>query len=58
MTVEISASLFDIQEASDVSRERVNQLKSKIVKRYKEKIESRDDLKNKDSRHEVKEQGR
>jgi hypothetical protein len=56
--LEISASLFDIEEASGVSQEKVNRLKSKIVKRYREKIEAHEEMKKKDLRQETKEQAR
>lgn len=41
--VEISASLFDIEEAAQVSRERVEQLKEEILRRYQEQTQAREE---------------
>ena len=54
--VEISPSLFDIEESSQVSRERVEQLKQKLLRRYREKTEEREEMRKKDQPAERKEQ--
>lgn len=38
--MEISPSLFDIQESANVSKEKVNQLAQEIVKRYRDQVEA------------------
>ena len=42
--MEISASLFDLDEAEavNVSREKVNRLKAEILRRYKEESEAQE----------------
>ena len=56
--MEISASLFDIEEVAPTSEERVRMLREEIVRRYKEKIEERPEPSQKDAREERTEQPR
>lgn len=54
--VEISASLFDIEEAAQVSRERVEQLKEEILRRYQEQTRASEEPDPREAPAERKEQ--
>lgn len=54
--MEISASLFDIEEVAPSSEERVRLLREEIVRLYREKTEERDEPQRNNAREERKEQ--